>query len=233
MRLVFISDTHLIDVIRGTPLHVPDGDVLVHCGDATMRGTYPEIAQFATSFAAYPHKHKVFVPGNHDWGFQTQLAERGSKGEEIDWAHCLMDRGVTIEGVKFWGSPWQPEFCNWAFNLPRGPALRAHWDKIPNDTDVLVTHSPPMGVLDRVWGYEKKWVKAKGHVAPRRVAEHVGCADLLLAVKRVNPRVHAFGHIHCHYGTRSGVDGLRTVFINCALADERYYLTNKPVVYDL
>jgi hypothetical protein len=233
MRLVFISDTHNIDIIRNAPLHVPDGDVLIHCGDATMRGDYNEVAHFATRFAAYPHKHKIFVPGNHDWEFQRQHTLSPHTDFYSSWAHVLIDRAVIIDGVKIWGSPWQPEFCNWAFNLPRGPALRAHWDQIPADTDVLVTHSPPMGVLDRVW----RWVPGGGAMTgqksrSRRIREHVGCADLMEAVRRVNPRVHAFGHIHSDYGMQSA-SSLRTTFINCALADERYYLTHKPIVFDL
>lgn len=231
MRAVFVSDTHLIDLLRKTPLEIPDGDVLVHCGDATMRGDYEEIALFATRFAAYPHKHKIFVPGNHDCSMEGQPAD---VIEGIDWAHVLIDRGVTIDGIKFWGSPWQPEFCNWAFNLPRGPALKAHWDLIPADTDVLVTHSPPMGVLDRVWRVDRVFDKKAGHIKLKRQREHVGCADLLQAVKRVNPRVHAFGHIHCDYGVRKS-HGLpvRTTFVNCALADEGYFLSHSPVVIDL
>jgi Icc-related predicted phosphoesterase len=240
MRLVFVSDTHLLDFMRETPLVIPDGDVLVHCGDATMRGDYQEIALFATRFAAYPHKRKIFVPGNHDWEFQRAY-ERYRPGDEdsfgdlsaVDWADVLIDRAVIIDGVKFYGSPWQPEFCNWAFNLPRGAALREKWDLIPDDTDVLVTHGPPMGVLDRVWTWKPGSGKMTGKPAySRRIREHVGCADLMAAVKRVNPKVHAFGHIHSDYGTRS-MTGLRTAFINCALANEKYHLTNKPVVFDL
>lgn len=228
MRIVFVSDTHLLDVIRQTPLVIPDGDVLVHCGDATMRGNYDEIALFATRFAAHPHRHKIFVPGNHDCGFQEQLEKFGPDAlGSVDWADVLIDTGVTIDGVKFWGSPWQPEFCNWAFNLPRGPALKAHWDLIPQDVDVLVTHSPPMGVLDRVWRVGKYDHKRKAH---RRYQEHVGCADMMQAVKRVKPRVHAFGHIHSDYG-QCVVDG--TTFINCALADDSYHLTHAPIVIDL
>lgn len=231
MRIVFLSDTHLIDVVRGEPLIVPDGDVVVHCGDALMRGSYDELKLFAQRFAALPHKNKVFVPGNHD----VVLEENIEAALNIDWAHCLIDRGLTIDGVKFWGSPWQPEFCNWAFNLPRGPELKRHWDMIPEGTDVLVTHTPPMGVLDRVWRHEKRYVKDKhGHIQIKwkKTREHVGCADMLLAVQRVKPKYHAFGHIHCDYGVARRED-IGTTFINCALADEGYHLVHRPVVIDL
>lgn len=230
MRIVFISDTHLINTIRGTPINLPEGDVLVHCGDALNRGSYLEFSAFATWFSAQPFKRKVFVPGNHDVVVQHGY-ENGSSLKQIDWCDVLIDSGVVIDGVKFWGSPWQPEFCNWAWNLPRGPELKKHWDLIPNDTDVLVTHTPPMGVLDTVW--RTKWVRDKQN-QPRaqHYQEHVGCADMMEAVKRVNPKVHAFGHVHQAYGSQS-VSGLRTVFMNCALANERYELVNKPQVFDL
>jgi Icc-related predicted phosphoesterase len=235
MRLVFISDTHLIDAIRNTPLHVPDGDVLIHCGDATMQGSREEMDAFAERFMAYPHKHKIFVPGNHDWDCQNVYESMPHAIIRLEWAHVLIDRAVIIEGVKFYGSPWQPEFFNWAFNLPRGKPLAEKWAKIPTDTDVLVTHGPPMGVLDRVWRteYADCYEEDRGHYKQAKYRrEHVGCADLMARVKQVNPKVHAFGHIHCDYGSRS-MTGLRTTFINCALADERYFLSHKPQVYDL
>lgn len=219
MRLVLISDTHNLNFVRGTPLDVPDGDVLVHCGDATLQGTYSEVADFATWFSKFPHKHKIFVPGNHDWAFYYACKRDGTLTDgmqtmldKIDWAHVLIDQGVTIDGVKFWGSPWQPEFMGWAFNLPRGLPLKEKWDLIPAGTDVLVTHGPPMGILDRVG------------------RQHVGCADLLNAVHRVKPQLHAFGHVHAGYGTmyRWGIE-----FVNCATADEAYFLRHKPVVVDL
>jgi Icc-related predicted phosphoesterase len=81
--------------------------------------------------------------------------------------------------VRFWGSPWQPEYLGWAFNLPRGEALAAKWALIPDGTDVLITHGPPRGIGD--------WLGQDGRG---------GCADLLTAVRRVRPLLHLFGHIH-------------------------------------
>lgn len=88
--------------------------------------------------------------------------------------------------VKVYGAPWQPEFFNWGFNLPLGPQLKEKWDMIPDDTDILITHGPPLTILDQV-----------NHM-------NVGCGDLLEAVQaRVRPRLHVFGHIHETYGTKS------------------------------
>ena len=206
MKLVCISDTHLRHGFQ-----VPDGDVLIHAGDATLGGAASEIREFSRWFGSLPHRQKVFVAGNHDFGFQEQRS--AAVGLLPHGCHYLEDSGVTINGVKFWGSPWQPWFLSWAFNLPRGEALKAHWDLIPLDTDVLITHTPPHGILDLV---------------PR--GEYVGCEDMLKAVQRVNPKVHIFGHIHCGYGQerRNG-----TTFINAAICDEGYMPTNAPIVFDL
>jgi len=96
--------------------------------------------------------------------------------------------------------------------LPRGPKLAAVWSNVPADTDVLITHSPPFGILDVVNG------------------EHVGCRDLARELKRIRPRLHIFGHIHQSYG-RIDRDG--TIYVNAALRDEEYKLVNQPIVVDL
>jgi predicted phosphodiesterase len=205
MRLVCISDTHNLH----DRLQVPDGDVLIHAGDATRRGTEPELRAFDAWLATLPHRHKLLVAGNHDFGFQRDADARSW----VPHARYLEDEDVVIEGVRFHGSPWQPWFHDWAFNLPRGPALRAVWDRIPADTDVLVTHSPPHGVLDRTID-----------------RLHVGCEELRSAVARVRPRLHVFGHIHEAHGVVEQ-DGTR--FVNACVCDARYRPVQAPVVIDL
>lgn len=222
MRLVFISDTHLRHQLG--PIEVPEGDVLIHCGDATFRGTIPEISIFSEWFKSFNHKHKIFVAGNHDWLFQT-CPEMAIKLLPKRTSY-LCDSGKKINGIRFWGSPWQPEFMGWAFNLPRGPALKRHWDMIPDNTDVLITHSPPLGIGDN---------------APdsRRASNRVGDQDLLETVLRIKPKVHVFGHIHNGYGKYNiklmepEEKDFRTTFINASLCDERYQAVNKPIVIDL
>lgn len=205
MKLVCISDTHLTH--RWDKISVPEGDVLIHAGDALSQGSIQELGIFQKWFLAFPHKHKIFVPGNHDWCFQTMFT-----AASMDFPVVLSDSGIEIEGVKFWGSPWQPEFMNWAFNLPRGAQLKAKWNLIPDDTDVLITHGPPYGILDRVG------------------KEHVGCEDLREAVSRVRPKVHVFGHIHCDAGQfNSGT----TQFVNAAICNERYYPIHPPITVEI
>lgn len=209
MKIVCISDTHLQ---VGKKFKLPVGDVLIHAGDGTGRGSLRELATFADWFARLPHKHKILIAGNHDFGFQEDpaLCRTLFAGDGINY---LEDSGVTIDGVKFWGSPWQPWFLDWAFNLPRGAALKAHWDLIPNDTDVLITHSPPYGILDTV---------ASG--------EDVGCQDLRIALARVKPKVHVFGHIHESYGR---VQFGETLYVNAAVCDASYRPINKPQVVEI
>ena len=101
MRLVCISDTHN----RHGALDVPEGDVLLHAGDLTAQGTREEIEAFGAWLAARPHPHKVVIAGNHDWLFQR---EPQAAVEALGTATYLQDSGVTIGGLRFWGSPWQP-----------------------------------------------------------------------------------------------------------------------------
>jgi Icc-related predicted phosphoesterase len=206
MKIVAISDTHGLH--QG--LTIPPGDVLVHAGDVTRHGTLAGVRDFDDFLASLPHPHKIVIAGNHDFCFE-QDRERA----EIELAHAiyLQDQAVTIDGVMFYGSPWQPWFHDWAFNLQRGPEIRAKWELIPPGTDVLITHGPPRGHRDRT---------TRG--------EDAGCADLLEVVERIRPRVHIFGHIHEAVGMSSNG---RTTFINASICDAAYRPVNPPTVYEL
>jgi predicted phosphohydrolase len=172
VRIVAVADTHLFH----DKLVVPDGDVFVHAGDLCRRGDLGELAAAAAWIAGLPHRHKVIVAGNHDWAFaRTPPEARALFGA----AHYLQDAERTIDGVRFYGSPWQPAFHDWAFNLPRGAARARIWGKIPRHIDVLITHGPPEGIGDRTM-----------------LTARAGCADLRRRVTKLAPRLHMFGHIH-------------------------------------
>lgn len=218
MRLVCLSDTH---GLHGR-LSVPDGDVLVHAGDASMQGSEDELRRFGDWLRGLPHRRKVLVAGNHDWLCQREPGRAAELFEGLDY---LLDAGLEIDGLRFWGSPWQPWFLNWAFNLPRGEALREKWDLVPPDTDVLVTHGPPRGLLDEVETLASRVLNALS--APDG---HVGCEELRERVEALAPRVHVFGHIHEGYGQRR-VGG--TLFVNASNCDRRYRPVNAPIVVDL
>jgi predicted phosphohydrolase len=205
VRIVCISDVHS----KHDGLVVPDGDVLIVAGDLTKRGTRDQIAAFDRWVGTLPHPHKIVIAGNHDFAFEQDPEAR----TWITRATYLQDERVVIGGLRIWGSPWQPRFFDWAFNLDRGEPLRKVWARIPADTDVLVTHGPPRGILDRC---------ADGR--------QVGCDDLLDAVRRVKPRLHVFGHIHEDWGQKV-IDGTR--FVNASTCTLSYVPSNPPIVVDL
>lgn len=188
-RIVCVSDTHA----RHHLTRVPNGDILVHAGDLTRHGSLDDVEAFDRWLGHLPHRHKIVICGNHDFCFQEQPAKARAR---ITNAIYLEDSGCEIDGLTFWGSPWQPWFGGWAFNLPRGEELDAKWAKIPVGVDVLITHGPPEGILDRT---------KRGELA--------GCRDLLNRVYEVKPRLHVFGHIHEAAGR---VDTDDTTFVNAS-----------------
>ena len=172
--IVAMADTHGYHA----KLKVPDADILIHAGDLTGRGTRPQVQAALAWLKALPHRHKVLVAGNHDFLFEDEAPVAEAMTKEAGLIY-LRDSEVMLEGVRIWGSPWQPRFFDWAFNLDRGEPLAAKWRLIPAGVDVLVTHGPPAGYGDRCDD-----------------GRRVGCEDLLKALERVKPRVNLFGHIH-------------------------------------
>jgi Icc-related predicted phosphoesterase len=187
-------------------LAVPDGDVLIHAGDLTSTGSLGELREVEHFFATLPHAHKIVIAGNHDWCFERQPEEAR---RILRSATYLQDETTSACGLQIFGSPWQPWFMSWAFNLERGAALADKWAAIPDDTDVVVTHGPPAGILDETFD-----------------GDHAGCADLFARITQVRPRLHVFGHIHEARG-RLEKDG--TTFVNASAGAGH----NPPMVLDL
>ena len=216
--LTFISDTHNKHkhVHNNSLGDLSGGDILIHAGDISSMGHEHEITEFAKWYDGLEYNHKIFIAGNHDWGFQNKSEK--VKGlltgyKSIDY---IQDELITIQDenkpeIKIWGSPWQPEFYNWAFNLPKnGDELKAKWDMIPEDIDILITHGPAWGILDDVEG---------------RRGEHLGCELLAERIKTIKPKIHICGHIHTGYGHY--FDG-HTHYFNAALLNERYLYYHTP-----
>jgi len=199
MKIVLIADTH-----NCTP-ELPDGDILIHAGDGTSRGTREEAEQFDEWLGTLKFKQILFTPGNHDFCFEKNR-------DILKNATTLINEGIVIDGVSFWASPYTLTKFNWAFMKPENE-LAEIWRYIPDKVDVLITHGPPRGILDRTIS-----------------GENAGSQSLLDRSRIVKPKVHVFGHIHETYGSQynRGVH-----YINVSVLNEYYQNVNKPVVVDV
>lgn len=222
VRFVCISDTHS----QTESLSVPDGDVLIHSGDFCKSGDSYEVAQFNRFLRNLPHPYKVVVAGNHDYpfdvknyskilSFKRKVVSSDPFQVKAQLRNCiyLEDSGVKIHGYKIWGSPWTIQHYLGAFTIKSPDLLAEKWAGLPDDIDILITHSPPLGHCDLTGG---------------RV--HVGSESLKERVVQINPVLHAFGHIHEGHGyERSG----STLFVNSAICNNKYKPVFKPIVVDL
>ena len=192
LKILHLSDTH---GVHRRLRNLPEADILVHSGDFTMSGSEAETLDFLERLFELSYRQKVLVAGSHD----ACLYSAHLDGLD-DHVHYLCGSGVEIEGLKFWGVPMFMEDC-----------VSGHQEQlyaaIPDDTDVLVTHTPPYGILDR-----------DGSIL-------YGSRVLLERVRTIRPRLHLFGHIHKAHGTTSDVV---TVFSNAAIMDEGYDSLNGP-----
>ena len=210
MKITVISDTHGLH----HSLALAAGDVLIHGGDFTEIGEFEEAIDFIEWVAKQPFAEKIVIAGNHDFCMEEENHSELEQYFAKLGVHYLNDSGCEIDGINFWGSPITPVFFNWAFNRNRGAQIRQHWSLIPPNTDVLITHGPPLGMLDQCG----------------EPPENVGCKDLLARVNYLKPRVHVFGHIHSATGiTRHD----NTLFINAAVLDDANNLAHQPKQFEL
>lgn len=217
MKFVAISDTHN----QHSKLELPEADVIIHAGDCTGTGTTKQIKEFCEWYGSLDYKYKILVAGNHDWGFEENPRKHRAICEENNIIY-LQDSGCEIMGVNIWGSPQTPEFCDWAFNCWRTEEewlvdrqddilgkgydfIGKYWDKVPANTDILVTHGPAYGILDKC-------------------PNSVGCELLLEKIKEISPSYHIFGHIHEGSGS---IEKDGTVFVNASALDGRYQVIGK------
>ena len=225
LTITFISDTHGKHNLLNKDL--PGGDILIHSGDF-MNGGYE--FQEAIDFLEWFDKiniytDKIFIAGNHDRVFENIPPWVENNLPKYPTIEYLQDEswvdyydghnGDTPEdNIRIYGSPWQPEFYNWAFNLPRnGEAMKAKWDAIPDNTDILITHGPPYGHLDIPGGHTIR----------------VGCEMLRYRVDQIKPKIHVFGHIH---GGAGYYFNGHTHFINASVLNESYMYTNLPLTIE-
>lgn len=211
-KVVFFSDTHCYH----ESVTVPECDILCFAGDFSSTGKPNEVLSFLNWFSVQPAEHLVFIAGNHDITFESspKFKERILGMEPYKNIHYLETSGITLCGLNIWGAPYTPEFGNWAF-MPTKKELQQIWAKIPENTDVLLTHGPPYGILDTV----------------SFTGEHAGCLDLLDAVLKIRPALHCYGHIHQQ--PQQIIESNETKFCNVAICDDRYNPTGKPVVIEI
>lgn len=227
MRITVLSDTHTRHGL--IPMEdLPGGDILIHSGDIMNSGyNKNDIWDFCHWFQSLKqYEDKVFIAGNHDRMFENHPHDVKGWLDKFGDIIYLQDDDLVLYGdgpngdspqdnIRIYGSPWQPEFYNWAFNLPKnGIELAAKWEGIPSSTDILVTHCPAFGTLDTVAG--RPW-------------DALGCELLAARIEVIKPKIHICGHIHSGRGIEYK-DG--TLFINASVLDERYEYTQKPITID-
>jgi len=229
VKIVALSDTH-------TQAHrytIPECDIFIHAGDATYRGTIAEVGAFGNWLKTVPAKHKIVVPGNHDFLFQKHPYE--ARALLPTDCHLLIDSDVTIDGIKIYGTPWTPFFYDWAFNgLEARPVVEYQYEggpgnfvvpdrdhphlkdiyaKIPNDSNIVICHGPPWGILDTNNGDTR-----------------CGSRTLRERVSEIKPKYCIFGHIHQHGGTSKVID--ETTYFNVAGLDEDYDTLQPLTVFE-
>lgn len=209
-KIVCISDTHC----RQSKLKIPRCDILIDAGDHSFQGREDEIIQKADWYRKLKENgivsEIVAIAGNHDWLFEKEPLIARQIFKDVVY---LEDSEVTINGLRIYGSPVTPFFCNWAFNRFRGEEIKRYWDNIPTGLDILLTHGPPEGILDL-----------------NQMGEKCGCEELFKAVMEKKPRYHCFGHIHGGYGIKTFID---TTFINASSCNEQYKPINPPILIEI
>ena len=215
-KIVAISDTHELH----RKLEIPDGDVLIHCGDIINSYNDKALIDFINWMSDLPHKHKIVIPGNHDMildpvnkNYTPNLFEELFERNKI---HYLLHNSVVLDDLKFHGTSWIPSLPGWAFY----DGNRNRFQNIPDDTNILITHSPPYKIRD--WS-ETPWGK-----------DHYGSGHLLNKINELktlnNLKAHFFGHCHQAYGIHEN-DGIK--FVNAAICNENYRPLNPIQIVDI
>lgn len=211
-----VSDLH------GSIPELEGGDLLIIAGDLTGIDAPEEYLTYFQWLSEQHYERIVWIAGNHDGLLANDKALRQIKSSEFfptsqyaQKIEYLKDSGTEFKGLKIWGSPWTPTYQEWYFMKDRGPEIKQMWDKIPLDTNILVTHGPPFGILDSVAGfYSDKGIE-------------VGCQDLknkIMDLKKL--QLHVFGHIHESHGVKK----LRqTTFVNASIMNVDFDPENKPI----
>lgn len=237
IKIWHISDTHG----HHDQLKLPEGvDLIIHSGDATnYRDPYKnehEMHKFLTWFHKLPVKNKVFVPGNHDTSVEMGLITR-DQIKDLGIQLCLMNTVVfqDLNNLKIWGSPYVPRYGDWSYMKPRSEMMKKVWDHIDETADIIVTHTPPKGILD----YSDRRIYDPNLNKSITIVEDCGCLSLMKTIAKIEPKLNCFGHIHSsraihNAGTRT-VSGLNTIFSNaaCCMDGEMNRMTHNGNIINL
>jgi len=209
IKICHISDTHLRD------FNPESADILCHSGDALNYGNFEELTKFRKQLADI-HKNYtyiVYVPGNHDrWLESSMDYSVDFLREEVPNIHVLHNSSIELNGLKFYGTADNPVFCNWAFNKYPEELMQSYAN-IPDDVEVLITHCPPKGILDSVYG------------------KSVGSPELAYQYPRLkNLKAHLWGHIHYSYG-KEMINGIQ--YSNAAICNESYLAVNEANIIEV
>lgn len=219
MKIVAISDIHS----HHRKLKLPDADMIIVAGDVSFKGEPEVVEDYIAWLKELPYAHKVNILGNHEMGYDKE-PPRPKKIKALQLMqdagiHYLENSEVVIDGLKIYGSPVQPWFHNWAWNMQRGEEIAKVWSKIPDDVNILITHGPPYGKLDRV----ERWT---GEVS------YEGCKDLKERIQKLTQlKCCIFGHLHLQGGSMLEVEGVK--YMNVAVCDEQYRPINKIMEIEL
>ena len=205
MRIICISDTHGSEHL----LELPKGDILIHSGDFYLEDLN-QLEYANRWFKKQPFKYKILIGGNHDRALEYE--NRHIIQSILKDVIYLENNSCEIEGLKVWGSPYSLPFNDWYFMKPE-IELAKIYSKIPKDTDIIISHSPPHGIMDRT-------------------ANRYNCGSfsLLEKIKEIKPKLVIFGHIHCCRGIYKDSN---TIYVNASVLDDNYKLVNEPIVIEI
>ena len=207
MRITCISDTHGQHKSKKLTQKLIDSgaDMLLYAGDL-QANRFDNGVSFINWLNLLPIKYKVCTFGNHDFSYKETL----KYSKKFDNTYFLVNESVEIEGLKIFGSPYSLPFGNWAF-MESDDILKEYYSKIPDDTDILITHGAPFSILDKTW-----------------TDIRTGSVSLLERVQELkNLKLHVFGHIHESYG----ID-FTGKYVNASSLNERHKMKNDPVIID-
>ena len=231
MEITFISDTHTYMYDNDfKELILPEGDILCFSGDIMSSGyNEHELIHFLEWISKQPFIYKVFIAGNHDRLLEDKplIADEIISKYKANGVVYLKNSSFEYNGIKIYGTPHQPYFCGWAFNVPDLNKLKNIYQMIPDDVDILLTHCPPYGILDQ--SHRPNYSNPTGD-------EHLGSMELKEVLEQKHnyncmPKVVAFGHIHGDGGKQKKIGD--TLYINASLCDEDYEPTNNIITIEL